>query len=347
MKYTYDDWMKKNGNDRSVVLYSETVLYRNLTDTPFVFGCEEKQKEAIFLKIKEALLDAGLAHTLYLVPLENMTPSGRACLTERGYIQRNTVENPRGCGLFLSEDGSMALTVNEEDHLRVCVTLPGRSLEETYRQAEQLETHLSSVLSFAFDSEFGYLSPQLQRLGTGLQTSVYVHVPALCESGNAARVWSSLKRIGFTVEPVYSDGEHAFGDLYRITNAMTLGIQEKEQVDNLNNVIQQVIRHELALREEWQQDEAYGDRVYRAMGTLLYARRVSYAEAMELLSLIRFGMEQGLWKQMAWWQWDMLIRQIQPASLALPERSAAGAYDEQRAILIRQFLSREDDEIGL
>lgn len=347
MKHTYDDWMKQNGNDRSVALYSQTTLYRNLTDTPFVFGCNEKQKEDILGQIKEAFVHTGLARTLFSVPLENMTPSGRASLEERGYLQHSTVEDPWGCGLFLSNDGGMALTINEEDHLRFSATLPGRSLEETYRQVEQLETHLSSELSYAFDPDFGYLSPQLQRIGTGLQTSVYVHVPALCESGNAMRVWSSLRRIGFTVGPVYSDGEHAFGDLYRITNAMTLGIREKEQMDNLNNVVQQVIRHEMALRAEWQQDGDYCDRVYRAMGTLLYARKVSYAEAMELLSLIRFGMEQGFWKQMTWWQWDMLVRRIQPAALALPERSAAGAYDEQRAVLIRQFLSREDDEIGL
>ena len=347
MEPIYEKWLQNPGPERGYAVYSYAVLGRNLRDIPFAFHADAPQREEIREKIRKVISQSELAHVLYAVPLLNMPQSARFSLAERGYIQRSTAEKPEEKDLFLSEDGSVFLSVNEKDHLCFGALQPGIAPEIAYQKAEKVEAILGKNLSFAYDEEWGYLSPDLQQLGTGLKAGVCLHLPALCADGDMLPICSSLERVGFSAKPVYPDGDIALGEMYSIENGVTMGIAEKEVLENLRGMVHQLIRREGASRQRRREDARLCDRIYRAMGTLLYARRLSYREAMDLLSKVRLGVSEGFWENIHWPVLDQLVRRIQPATLSLPDLAFSDGADERRAVLIRQAMSREDDDFAV
>ena len=117
-------------------------------------------------------------------------------MVERHIVSPEFISDRRGKAVLISEDESISIMINEEDHLRIQVLREGLSLKEAAETADRIDTLLSETLDFAYDSEFGYLTQCPTNLGTGLRASVMLHLPALTESGAMPRVSSNLSKLG-------------------------------------------------------------------------------------------------------------------------------------------------------
>ena len=94
------------------------------------------------------------------------------------------------------------------------------------------------------------------------------------------------------------DNNRALGDIYQITNLVTLGKSEKDIIDNLDNIAEQIIAQERNYRKQYitKRKMTALDMVYRSYGVLKYARKVTLNDGELLLSQIRFGLASGLIK---------------------------------------------------
>ncbi|ETJ31518.1 hypothetical protein Q604_UNBC13994G0001, partial [human gut metagenome] len=81
--------------------------------------------------------------------------------------------------LIVSDDASIAIMVNEEDHLRIQSMAPGLKLQQAYNHAVQIDKAIEAKYPYSFDERFGYLTACPTNVGTGLRASVMLHLPAL------------------------------------------------------------------------------------------------------------------------------------------------------------------------
>ncbi|MCM8798178.1 MAG: ATP--guanido phosphotransferase, partial [Candidatus Omnitrophica bacterium] len=132
------------------------------------------------------------------------------------------------------------------------------------------------------------------------------------------------------------------GNLFQISNQVTLGQREEDIIDNLERIIRQVVEYEQNARQiiMTQEKERITDRIWRAYGILKNAYIISSNETIELLSQVRLGVDLGIIKDINRRQLNELFIFIQPAHLQKLEgkKLTAQQRDVKRAQIIRNKL---------
>ena len=261
-------------------------------------------------------------------------------LAERHIVSPEFIADRRGKAVLINEDESVSIMVNEEDHVRIQVLREGQALSEALETADRIDTLLSENLDFAYDKEFGYLTQCPTNLGTGMRASLTLHLPALTEAGAMGRIGENLSKLGFALRGAFGEGSKAVGDMYQLSNQITLGLTEKQAVENLLSVAGQLTEQEKRLREELCETTAWQDRIARAAGVLKSARLMSGEEAAGLLSLVRLGLAQGLLSGADMGAVNGLTVRVQPATLisSAGRQLEPGERDRIRADILRDTL---------
>ena len=332
-------WYEKAGPSADVVCSTRVRLARNLAQYPFPGRASLEQKEEIKEKVRGALLSGNsiLSKEFRFVPLENLGEEAAVSLVERHIVSPEFISDRQGKGVLVSEDESVSIMINEEDHLRIQVLREGLSIKEAAETADRIDTLLSETLAFAFDPAFGYLTQCPTNLGTGMRASFMLHLPALQESGSMARISSNLSKLGLTLRGTYGEGTKVAGALYQLSNQITLGLSENEAIENLSALAGQLMEEERRVRKQMSKNLLLQDKITRAAGVLGSARVLPTSEFMELLSYVRFGLAVGLLLGVTPEELNALSIKVQPATLmaAQGQKLSEGQRDALRAQLTR------------
>lgn len=291
-------WYNEKLNNDNIVVSTRVRLARNLSGLPFPFGMNETQREELKERVKTAIIESNtpFAETLKFIDMADVPENEVRAMVERHIISPEFAKTNTAKAIILSSDESISIMIGEEDHVRIQVILAGFQLQKAYDIAEQLDRFLNEKLLFAFDSELGYLTECPTNLGTGLRASVMMHLP-LCETtGQLNSISETVSKIGFTVRGIYGEGSKSEAGLYQISNQITLGISEKNAIDNLSLIATQLMEKEKNAQS--QIDEIFlEDKVFRALGILKNCRVLESKEMMNLLSLIILGQRMGIIKE--------------------------------------------------
>lgn len=291
------NWTKAEGPYHNIVISSRIRLARNLKKIPMPTFQKESDGFTVLEKVKNAAeaLERQGRGKLYFYHLNKIPLLERQILLEKHLISPEHSQDGPNKGLLINEEEAISIMINEEDHLRLQVFSPGLQLEAAWKIADQLDDALENELEYAFDSKKGYLTACPTNVGTGLRASVMVHVPALVLTQQAGRVFSSLGQLGFTVRGLYGEGTEAIGNLYQISNQITLGQTEVEIIQNLTTLALQIVEKEEKTRK-WLLKECplqMKDRAGRAFGILQNAAILNSQEALNYLSDVRMGVDLG------------------------------------------------------
>ena len=333
-------WYEKSGNCGDVVCSTRVRLARNLKQFPFPAKATVPQREAVEQKVRDALLSGNsiLSKEFRFVPLENASEEEAVSLVERHIVSPEFISDRRGKAVLISDDESISIMINEEDHLRIQVLREGFSLKEAAETADRIDTLLSETLDFAYDPEFGYLTQCPTNLGTVMRASVMLHLPALTENGAMPRIASNLSKLGLTIRGTYGEGSKSVGGLYQLSNQITLGLSENEAIENLRSITVQLMEEERKARSQMAQDVAWQDKIDRAAGILKTARVLSCSECMELLSYVRFGISVGILQGVTTEELNGLMVNVQPDTLMA---KAGKPLDQNQRDVLRATKVRE------
>jgi len=291
------EWLRGTGPESDVVVSTRIRLARNLAHFPFTNRASAHQKTEVEGKIREAILKADLPSRLLYMRVDTLQPLDRQFLVERQLISRElaaVLEGPRG--VAFDDKESVSLMVNEEDQLRLQVMRSGLALDDAWSTIDAVDDALEARLSYAFHDQFGYLTACPTNVGTGMRASVMVHLPALGLTKQIEKVFRSLQKINLVVRGLYGEGSRASGDLYQISNQVTLGRSEPRVLQEIREVITVILQYERQARAALMRErkQAEQDRVARAIGTLGSATMITSEETMELLSAVRLGIHLHL-----------------------------------------------------
>ncbi len=326
----------------NVVISTRIRLARNLREYPFPCRLGEQGREKVIEKVKAALKESNspIASEFSFIKMSEMTPQQSVSLVEKRLVSPEFISNADGRALLLSNDGSLSIMINEEDHIRLQVITEGLSLEQAYDTADRLDTLLDENLDFAFDSKLGYLTQCPTNLGTGMRASVMLHLPALEKSRAISRIAGNLSKLGLTIRGAHGEGTEPKGALYQLSNQVTLGISEKAAIENLKNITQQLIAQENQARERLCSSIDIQDAVSRSLGLLRSALVITHEEALKLLSNVRLGIVSGQIEDVSTDIVDRLMLEVEPATLTVNSKKnlSANERDIERAALLREAL---------
>ena len=235
--------------------------------------------------------------------------------------------------------------VNEEDHLRLQALRSGFELPDAFAAVARLDRELGEHVPYSFHEEFGFLTACPTNTGTGLRASVLIHLPGLVLTKEIARVLASLQQMGLTYRGLYGEGSEVVGNFFQVSNQTTLGRSEDELLDILHRVVRTVIEKEEEARRHLLREAGFiiEDKLWRAYGTLRYARSLTFDEAMNFLSGVRLAVGLKLVGGLSVYTLNKLLIECQSAHLAYLEGRALTESEANlaRARYVREALASE------
>jgi protein arginine kinase len=286
-------WYQNNNND--IAVSTRIRLARNIDGVPFPNALKDTAETTE--KIKNSILNSNstLGRDFDFIDLDKMSDTDKQSLAEEHLISPQML-NGKGKSVLINKDKTMSIMLMEEDHIRLQIIKSGLAIDEAYEIADKVDDVIEESVTYAFDEEFGYLTACPTNAGTGLRASVMLHLPALTMTDNINRVISSAANIGIAVRGLYGEGTRAYGNLYQFSNQITMGLSEREILDKLKNVVNQIIEMEKKARTSLltQNKDQIEDKLFRSYGTLKYARTISSSEAKSLLSDVMLGQNLGI-----------------------------------------------------
>ena len=327
----------KEAKDSDIIVSTRIRLARNLQKYPFPEIISEKDRKEIIDKVKAAISDSNsvISKDFKLYEMKDLKPEEREALAERHLISPDMKESAKGA-VFVSKDETMSIMLMEEDHLRLQVIMGGAEIKKAWELADKIDDLLESHLTYAFSEKFGYLTACPTNTGTGMRASVMMHLPALTLTGNINKIISSASALGLTVRGLYGEGSKAYGNLYQISNQVTLGITEQEIIEKLENISSQIEKHEKESRESIKKNSSVADKLWRSYGTLKFARKISSMEAKALLSDVILGENLGIIDIKGKKTKTELIIESEPALIMEGKNLSADQRDEKRADFLRE-----------
>ncbi len=328
-----------------IVISSRVRLARNLEDFPFpVALTKEKSKEVIKLMGDAILQGNTVLNTLFdLVEMENVSEGEKRVLIEKHLISPNLTQNSEKSAVMINKEESVSIMINEEDHLRIQCFFSGFQLEKALDLANKIDDILEENIRYAFNEKLGYLSSCPTNLGTGIRASVMAHLPALSMTGYMDRILQAANQIGLTIRGLYGEGTEAEGNIYQISNQVTLGRTESEIIDTLKEVTKQIARKENDARATILSNtkDKLEDKICRSYGILTNSRIMNSKEALKLLSDVRLGIDLGIIENVEVETINTLMLEIQSGMLQkiYGRNLSSSDRDKKRAHLIRNKIN--------
>jgi len=345
------DWMRGSGPHSDIVMTSRVRLARNLRGCPFPGWSQEKQRIDL-LNMARPLVEAlPEMKEGYSEDYATLSKIKKQVLVERHLISREHAARSTGCAVVVDRKQSVSIMINEEDHFRMQGMRPGLSLRQAFEAIDRVDTELEEQLPYAFDSNLGYLTVCPTNLGTGMRASVMVHLPGLVLTDQIAQVMKAVTKIGLAVRGLYGEGTEALGNLFQISNQQTLGEKEQDIIQQIEKVVEGVLRSETNARAKLSEDHRtmLNDQVGRAYAILRHAHILNSKEALNLLSMLRLGADLDLIPECDRSILDMLLLEIQPAHLQMRagRELSPQERDVLRAEITRQRLQTVNGPINV
>ncbi len=336
------DTARRKGPHDRIVMSSRVRLARNVKDAAFPGWAKKPERVRILELIRPAVESLPEMKEAFSETMDSLSALDKQILVERHLISREHAAKSAGSGLVLNREETLCFMINEEDHLRMQALRPGLQLRQAWAAIDQADSALEKRLEYAFSPEMGYLTACPTNIGTGIRVSAMLHLPGLVLGEQINPIIQSVNKLGLAVRGLYGEGTEALGNVFQVSNQMTLGESETAIVERLEKVLAQIIEHEENARGSLleKKPKMVFNHIGRAYGILANAHSISSKETMNLLSLMRLGIDVGVFPGVERSLVDELFILTQPAHLQKQhaEKLTAEERDLLRADMVRERL---------
>jgi protein arginine kinase len=336
------DIAKRKGPHDRIVMSSRVRLARNIREAAFPGWAKKPERVRVLELIRPTIETLPEMKDSFSETMDSLTTLDKQILVERHLISREHAAKSAGSGLVLNRDETLCFMINEEDHLRMQALRPGLQLRQAWTAIDTADSQLEKRLEYAFSGDWGYLTACPTNIGTGIRVSAMLHLPGLVLAEQINPIIQSVNKLGLAVRGLYGEGTEALGNVFQVSNQMTLGESETAIVERLEKVLAQIIEHEENARATLleKKPKMVYNHIGRAYGILANAHSISSKETMNLLSLMRLGVDMGLFPGVDRALVDELFIMTQPAHLQKQhtEKLSAEERDLLRADMVRERL---------
>ncbi len=285
-------WEKQTHN---VWLASTLSLSRNLSKFKFPNKLDKDKEQQIITLLYDSLKESPEINHPLLYHSEKMTPLQKEFLLEHFMILDNFYQAHGGEGFVFDDSGEFLAVFNLQDHIQLNMIDMQQDIEKTWNRLARIETYMGRSNDFAYHPRFGFLTSNPRQAGTGLSIALYLHIPAIIQTGELAELLEREK--DEEVEAIGLQGKttEMIGDILVAHNTCTLGLTEEYILTAMRMWATRAVVTEINIRKKIQEgdNEQIKNRVTRALGLLTHAYQLEVIEALNSLSLVKLGLELG------------------------------------------------------
>lgn len=321
----------------TIIIGTQVALSRNITNYPFPHKLSQSESQVIINKIKNIILESEeLSQEDFIAhDIKDISQIEKDTLIERNIISNKFSKNNMG-SIILNKDKTKSILINDEDHIKIKIYEDKFNMEEAFTNANKIDDILGEKLEYAFNEKLGYLTSCPVNVGTGLKASMIIHLPILSLQKKIDTYSNIAHKLGANIKGICNEKSNTLGSMYEITNQSIIGRSEKNIIESLKSLTNDILTKERESRSivKMEASVELEDEIYRSLGILQNARIISEQEAMKHLSNIKLGIEMGYIKDISIEKIINLMKGMKPVlRLMLPTSSNS---DTKRADFLRE-----------
>lgn len=290
------NWIDSEAEAEEIVVSSKVCIARNFYNSLFTDKMKTDEARNNVDRIFGILSDKMKDEELILIKLWEQDIDSSKIYLEKHLISEGLIKRRDISAVIINKNETLSVMINEEDNLRIQCIVDGLDLKNAYNYVNSIDDYIEEVIPYAFDENLGYLTASPTNVGTGLKASVMIHLPALTISEEISNILNGLNKVGINIEGLYLESSKAWGNIYQISNQVTLGVKELETIGNLEGIVNNIINEEKKFRDIVDDEYKYEleDKIFRSYGIMKHAKLIKPKEILDLLSYLRLGVEMGL-----------------------------------------------------
>lgn len=327
-------WFFAAGPEGDVVLSTHVRLGRNVAGYPFLPLLPAEAQTEIAEAVRTVLDGRDEEFGAFSDPLDQTA----LLLRERRLVD---VPLQHVGDVFVRADQAVAVTLFDEDHVRVSASRSGWAPSDALSNACAIADIVDTQLPFAVSLHWGYMGPDPNVSGAALRASALLHLPALMDSPQAHEAVHSALSPGIAIKAFRSSGSHSLGNVYLLETGAHPGWNETKILDELANCVSRLVHYEREAREMLRNErrEETRESVERALAMLRNAAAIRADDAMQLLSWVRLGVALGLTDEIGMEEVTSLLFLSQKSHLMQSGDRPEDNEDDCRAHLLRRCLA--------
>ena len=287
------NWNPDEIDISSIVFLSKVSLFRNFKNINFKDKIKDSEAKDIVSDVVNILSE----ENTQVIDLEKMEPEKADNYIEKYLLSEGVTNDKHNSALLLNDnDRDSFILLNNEEHICIQSIAKGLDIEKAYSKVDEIDDIIEKRKEYAFDEKYGYLTTTIDILGTGMISTVIMHLPGISLTDGIKNLTEELDREGIFIEGLYQNEDTNHGNMYQVSNKETLGVKESEIISHLQSSVLNIINKERFAREQLvkKNDLDLEDKIYRAYGVLKNARKITNEESLDLISLMLLGNEFGL-----------------------------------------------------
>ncbi|MCE5323936.1 ATP--guanido phosphotransferase [bacterium] len=291
------DWIKGDGPDADVVISTRARLARSLADYPFPSRASGEDLSMVISEVRGA--SSGLRERfpkLKLINIDKLGKQEKFFLLDSHMASVEQISGGHGRAIILEPSAALSIMINEEDHIRLQSVASGLACEKAWELVDWADDILAEGLNYGHSGKYGYLTASLSNVGTGLRISTMMHLAGLALKHKVNTQLRAAYDLGVSIRGLFGEGTRWLGDMFQVSNEVTLGISEKEIIERVRSVAQYLLAEERLARKELlnEQRSRLLDIARRSLDTLKSAMSVKPQDAVTHMSPIRLASALGL-----------------------------------------------------
>lgn len=325
----------------SIIVSSKCKFSRNLLGFEFPNMLKGEEGIKVLNKLVDNILKSYSDYKVYKI--KTLPELDTNVMFEKKLITNRLIESAEYGAVVLSPDENVSIMINETDHIVESCVMLGLNLIKAYDKLTEIDNQILSKLEIAYDDTLGFLTSNLDNIGTGLQASVTLFLPALTLSGKIRELQSILSNQGINIGSEREDEIELQAYNYTISNAQTIGRRENEYVVSVTEFAIKLAEMEIRERTELmslKKIDDVKDKVQRAWGVLTNCYKIKVGEAHQLLGEIKMGVALDLLRFKEVNFIDNLMVDVMPYSLTKISGSTVtdAELDKYRATFLTNIL---------
>lgn len=268
----------------SNIIYTKVKFGRNLKDKKFISNIDDNEQKAILNTCIEATNNCGLK----CVSLNEIGQNVIEDLLARDLLEREFVyeSSNQGC----ATDNDTTIQINNKNHIEIFAK--ANNIYDAYSKAKEVDKKLCNKLNFAYSDKYGFLTPDIKNVGSGMTVEVKIILPALAKMGALNNLPKANEKLIFDI--MCFDRQSG---LCSITTSATLGYTEQQICEITQSYIDKIVSLEIDTSKKLAEDiDEIEDKCYRAKAILNNCIKITSAEAYVLLGNILIAINAGVEK---------------------------------------------------
>lgn len=275
-----------------VVVSKKVSLSRNFADINMPSKLTKEKAQEVANRVKKTL-----SKDYEIKGIRDFKKEELEELVNNNIISEDLITSYDISSFAINKSKNVSILINEDDHLKMQMFSQDMKTKDMYNELNKLDDLFIKNYKIAYDKDFGFLTRDLSKIGTGLRVSAMMFLCGIVSTNGITELTNYVNRLGYNLKIANVD-DMGRSYMFVLTNRHTLGLSEDQIIERFDKMVEKIIAQELEQRKKIKElnDVYFIDKLKRAYGELRNCAIINYDEAVRLIQKTKFAQILGVIK---------------------------------------------------